>query len=211
MPAVLRLPVAGLVFLAACAGLPPDVDDQTTPTRAYQTFAGSMARNRFRREYECLSPRLQEEFGVRSPADWADARAVALTSRHMLVRGVKRLRVSDERRISRDQAEVDVAYSSLFFSIRGTVTLKRMFVLRIEFADRDARPVLDWLPTREVGTLPGWVTAAVPPQNLQWIKEALSESGEVRSLQVREEWFLDGFRIGSETQKTVGETIQGDS
>ncbi|MHC4932124.1 MAG: hypothetical protein ACYTGV_08045 [Planctomycetota bacterium] len=76
-------------LVAACCGLPPRVDDRSTPVSAFETFRGAVARAEYDREWACLSDPLRERLGLQNSLDWKDARAFVLHQGHLAVKGIR--------------------------------------------------------------------------------------------------------------------------
>jgi len=205
---------AVLAFSAAACCAPPRIDDRSTPDKAYLTFRDAVSHDEFRREYACLSPGLRRSLSVRSPADWSDLRAIVLTSDHLVIRGIKSSDPEGEPRVDGKGAELDLSFP---FGIRGRVWLTQKVVVQVRYEGSDHPPIYGTLETLDLqfgrsedeGGRPVIGVAVSPRQLDAWREQhgiEIEEGRKVRAVEIRTEWFLDGFEIGGETPQSVSES-----
>ncbi|MHC4959815.1 MAG: hypothetical protein ACYTGN_15740 [Planctomycetota bacterium] len=194
------------LVLLPCCSLPPRVDDKSTPIGAYETFRGALARGEHVREWDCLSRGLRKRLGMRSRADWNDARAVALDQSHLLVKGISHSEAEgDPRTLDDGRVELKIDFP---FGYEGTVVLRRTILLRA-YAEGQAEPfLLEPLPELKVIALhdPAGVLVPLDPRTLEWIAEELDR--KVVRFEVVKEWQLDDFAAGDETPATVRDNVE---
>jgi len=208
-----RTSAAALVVatLAACA-LPPRETDRSTPEGTFRTFRGAAARAEFEREWDCLSDDLRRSLGIRSRADWTDARAVVLTQDHLLIRAMKRAKISGPAETLADgRIRLPVAVNAIVFSVRGTVTLRREAVLRGWVPGEKEPRLNERLDSIELRIGPDGLGVLVPAELMEWLGPDLSPGMEFERFEARWLWFLDSFQFGEETPKKVDpDTVQSD-
>lgn len=192
------LPVLWIPLLACCA-LPPRVDDRSTPENAYATFRGAIARGEHEREWDCMSERLQGRLGLSSRSDWKDARTVALTQSHLLVKGICRSDVESATKLPDGRVRLELSFP---FGYKGRVTMWRAVVLR-GFVEGAVEPELyDVLGRIRLVKHDEGLLLVVPKDKLEWIdKEKLDQ--HFRRFEAAEVWFLDDFAAGDETPESV--------
>ncbi len=205
---------AALAFSAAACCAPPRIDDRSTPDKAYLTFRDAVSHDEVRREYECLSPHLRRSLSVRSPADWSDLRAIVLTSDHLVIRGIKSSDPEGEPRVEGKRAELDLSFP---FGIRGRVWLTQNVVVQVRYEGSDHPPIYGTLETLDLVFSPSEqeragpvIGVAVSQRQLDAWREQhgieIEEGRKVRAVEIKTEWFLDGFEIGGETPESVSES-----
>jgi hypothetical protein len=199
--------VLGLcLLLLPCCSLPPRVDDRSTPVKAYETFRGALARGEHVREWDCLSRGLRQRLGMRSRADWNDARAVALDQSHLLVKGISRSGTEGEPRpLSDGRVELRIDFP---FGYEGTVVMRRTILLRA-YAEGETEPfLLEPLAVLrlEAQSEPPGVLVPLDRETMEWIGEELDR--KVVRFEVVKEWQLDDFAAGDETPATVRDNVK---
>jgi len=200
MPRVRKALWAGLVLLASCA-LPPRVEDRSTPTGTYETFRGALARGEHGREWNCLGDGLRRRLGIRSRAEWDDAR-IFLDQGHIFVKGIVRSSAKGEPALEADgRVRLDLKFP---LGYRGTLWLSRVYVLRA-FEQGAENPFLyEQLDVLRATALPDGVLLEVPPSIMErYVARQLGPARKLARVELAEEWFLDEFRAGDETSETL--------
>ena len=126
------------------------MDDRTTPTGAYETFRGAIARAEFNREWDCISDPMRKRLGLRSRGDWKDARAVVLDQRHILVKGICRSSVEGEPEVLADgrvRLELDFP-----LGYEGAVWMRPVLMLRAFVAGETEPRIFVALPRLQLST-----------------------------------------------------------
>jgi hypothetical protein len=185
-------------LLAACA-TPPRVDDRSTPTGAYETFRGALARGETEREYACFSPELARRLGIRSRQEWADLRTLALDSRHVVVRGISRSRIEGVKSRGMDTAEAELRFP---LGIEGSVSLRRLPVVRVWTDAGESPRVYEILDRLLVRVEAEGLVVPLPPDLLPAC-EAELRRGRVIRAEALLEWFIDDFHVGGATPESV--------
>jgi hypothetical protein len=190
---VRRIPWLAAALLGACA-LPPRVDDQSTPERAYETFRGAMARDEYDRAYATLSDPLRRKYGVPRRPDFTDG---------MIIGGgvaVKAIRRSEAEgpaeRLPDGRALLRVRLRYLVFGKDVRLWLRPVPVVRAYVEGKEA-PVLYDQPERlEVVMGKGGVLGVrVDPDLLAALEKDVRE-GRVRRFEAGIDWFVDDFEVG---------------
>jgi len=201
-----RTAVVAIALLTACVAAPPRVDDRTSPKGAYETFRGALYRGEWDREYACLSPSLLGRLGIRNRQEWADLRTIVLGPRHAMVRGIARSRFEGETRRSADTADAVLAFP---FGITGSVSLRRIPVLRVYLEGRAAPAIYEMLDRLDVRLVRDGLLLPLPGELRDVYAALLSEAPAVR-VEAAMEWFLDGFEVAGATPESVGRGAAGD-
>lgn len=178
-------------LLAACA-LPPDVDDPSTPERAYESLRSALTRRRHDRAYALLSDRLRRKLGVESRAQFKDGMVVIADD--LAVRALGRSRAKGPaERLPDGRALLRVRVSWLFWGKDVRVWLRPIRVLRIYEEGRDAPVFYEHVAERPVEER-GAVGVRLPEGALEHAVAALEHA---RRFEWAVEWFLDDFEVGA--------------
>ena len=211
MPA--RMPIFLVAWLAACA-LPARETDRSTPEGAFRTFRGAIARGEHEREWACLSNRLRADLNMESRVDWKDARAVALTQDHRVIKGLSRAKISGPAEVLPDgRVRLPFSVRALFVGISGTLTLRREVVLRA-WIEGESEPVLNWRPRdlRLTFAADG-MGVALSEEDLSLLTDPegdLQSGMKLERFEASKIWFLDGFTIGDDDAQKVQSELADD-
>jgi len=193
--------------LAACCGLPPRVDDRSTPISAFETFRGAVARAEYDREWACLSDPLRERLGLQNSLDWKDARAFVLHQGHLAVKGIRCSDV-DGAPAALEDGRVRIELS-LPLGYEARVWMRPILVLRAQAEGEEAPAIYDFLDDLILETGPDSITIRVPGELMREIESELSHPGRrFTRIEVAELWFLDGFETGEEDPDTVRQELE---
>ncbi|MHC4452428.1 MAG: hypothetical protein ACYS0E_20180 [Planctomycetota bacterium] len=189
--------------LAACA-LPPRETDRSTPENCFRTFRGAVARAEHEREFDCLSDHFRAQLGIESRLDWKDARAVVLTQRHMAIKGLSRAKITGPAEPLPDgRVRLPVAVDALFVRVSGTLTLRRVVVLRA-WRQGEEEPTIDWrLPDLRLTMASDGLGVTLPKEDRDLLFPELERGMELSRFEAAWIWFLDGFSLGNDNTDTI--------
>lgn len=185
------------LLLAACA-LPPRVDDQTTPERAYETFRGAIARDEYDRAYGTLSDPLRAKFGLKSRAEFTDAWIIGGDVAVKLVRRSKATGPAKPLKDGRVLLPIRARY--LIFGKDIRLWLRPVPVVRVYLEGQDSADFYQHLDRFELVENEGVLGVRLDPELLQELEEGV-KGGRVRRFEAGIEWFLDDFEVGKERER----------
>ena len=195
-----------MILLTGCA-LPPRVDDQSTPTGAYETFRGALARGEHEREFDCLSDGLRAQLGLRSRIDWKNARVIVLKQSHLAIKAISGSEIVGEPEPLPDgRVRLKLRLRVLVFSKEGTLWMRPVPRVRV-WVDGIETPIFDQLlPNLEIVREKGVLGVRMPPALLSQLEFEPGERG--RRLDAGIAWFLDEFDTGDQTASSVREELE---
>lgn len=202
MPAMRPLLLC-LFLLPCCRHTLPHVDDKTGPEQAFRTFRSAVANGEFEREYACLSDGLRRALGLRSRANWADARVTVLTDDHRLIRGIAKAKIIGSRKDAGGRVMLRL---DLPFGYKGRVWMAPVAILRVWTEGRRNAAYYQLEGLQVVGGR-DHVGVQLPPDVAAELQRELAGK-KVTAFVARTEWFLDGFAAGDDTPEKIRKDLE---
>lgn len=185
------------LLLAACA-MPPRVDDQRTPERAYETFRGAIARDEYDRAYGTLSDQLRKKFGLRSRAEFTDAWIIG---GDMLVKVIRRSKATGPPETLKDgRVRLPIRARYLIFGKDIRLWLRPVPVVRVYVEGKESADFYQHLDRFELVEREGVLGVELDPELRQALEDGV-KGGRIRRFEAGIEWFLDDFEVGKERER----------
>jgi len=189
--------VAPLV-VASCS-MPPRVDDQSTPDRAYETFRGAIARDEYDRAYATLSDPLRRKFGLTKRGDFTDAWVVGGGMAVSAIRRSKATAPAEPLKDGRALLPIRVRY--LIFGKDVRLWLRPVPVVRVWVEGSDSPVFYQHLGRLDVLREGDIFGVRLEPELIEELQEGV-QRGRIRQFRAGIEWFLDDFEVGCERERT---------
>ncbi len=186
-------------LVAAACSMPPRVDDQSTPDRAYETFRGAIARDEYDRAYGTLSDQLRAKFGLRSRGDFTDAWVVGGGIRVSAIRRSKATAPVEPLKDGR--ALLRIRVKALVFGWDVRLWFRPVPVVRVWSGGKETPDFYQHLDRLEMVEREGVLGVRVDPALLETLEEGV-QGGGIRRFEAAILWFLDDFEVGCERERT---------
>jgi len=152
-----------------------------------------------------MSEGLADRLGMESRAQWDDARTVALTQGHLLVRGICRSTVKSQKKLPDGRVELQLSFP---LGYKGRVVMRRDVLVRA-YLPGEPEPHLEALLGEirlELAPEGSGVVLVVPKATLEFWKEDLGQRFE--RFEAQELWFLDDFAAGDDTPESIANQVK---
>ncbi len=187
------------LVVASCS-MPPRVDDQSTPERAYETFRGAVARDEYDRAYATLSDQLRRKLGLRSRGDFTDAWVVGGGMAVSAIRRFKATAPVEPLKDGRALLRIRARYL-LIFGKDVRLWLRPVPVVRV-WAEGSESPVFyQHMGRLEVVREGDLIGVRLDQALLEELEEGV-QRGRIRRFEAGTLWFLDHVEVGEEKGQT---------